>query len=108
MATSKSDKPLVRNLIIGVAATIALFVGVFIPEFKYFSAGLGALVIAAIAATGYLSYKAYVTADDPNKDYFRKGLIATALVAIVAIGLKGSTVRSEKAEGIPGEYGNVK
>lgn len=81
MANSKSDKPLVRNLIIGCVVAILIF---HFAWFRQLTVNLHDWLfvigdIILIALFGYSSGKAYKLADDPNNEWLRW---ATALLAV--------------------------
>jgi hypothetical protein len=86
MSNSKSDKPLVRNWIIGCVITILIF---HFAWAKYLimnyhrSVFFTVVDIVLFLAFGIGAFIAYENADDPNKDTWRKEFIWLAVISCI-------------------------
>lgn len=88
MANSKSDKPLVRNMIIACVVAILIF---HFAWFRQLTVNLHEWLFVAgdivmLAAFGYFCNASYKEADDPNKEYYRYIVVATAVVLCIWAG----------------------
>ena len=85
MANNKSDKPLVRNMIIFCVGAILLFHFAWARQyFVNLGNALFTLVdLALLVAFTYMSVKAYNQADDPNKDWKRYAVVGITLASMI-------------------------
>lgn len=83
MANKKSDKPLVRNTIIGCVLAIAIFHFAWYKQLalNYHNAFFGIVDLLLLAFFGLMSAAAYKNADDPNKEWLRWVIVLTAVAS---------------------------
>lgn len=85
MSNSKSDKPLVRNLIIGCLAAVLIFHFAWAKYLfaNYSRAGFAVIDIVVAVAFVLAANVAYKNADDPNKDYWRWVTVIVAVASCI-------------------------
>lgn len=97
MTNSKTDKPLVRNMIIACVAAILIF---HFAWFRQLTVNLHEWLFVAgdiimVAAFGYYSGKSYKNADDPNKEYYRYIVVALAVALCIWAGAWAAYVNEQ-------------
>lgn len=88
MANSKTDKPLVRNMVLACLAAILLFHFAWLRQLgtNYHNAFFAIVDILAFAVFAWQSFVAYVQADNPNKEWRRKVVVGVAVFLCIWAG----------------------
>lgn len=88
MANSKSDRPLVRNTIIGCVLAILIFHFAWFKQMaiNYRSPVFSIVDVLLVAGFGYFGYISYRYADDPNEEWNRKVVVGIAVALCIWAG----------------------